>query len=73
MICLTEMRRTSSEVKKEKDMPEIVEGRECEIFMAAVAYGRATYLCCLKCHKVSETRYLEGRGVAETFFWLSRD
>lgn len=32
-ICLTEIRRTSSVVKKEKEIPETVDGMECEMFM----------------------------------------
>jgi hypothetical protein len=33
-ICLTEILRTSSEVRKEKDIPDTVDGMECEIFIA---------------------------------------
>jgi len=32
-ICFTEMRRISSEVRKEKEIPATVDGRECEIFI----------------------------------------
>jgi len=32
-ICFTEIRRTSSDVRKEKEIPRTVEGRECEIFI----------------------------------------
>jgi hypothetical protein len=32
-ICFTENRRISSEVRKEKDIPDTVDGRECEIFI----------------------------------------
>lgn len=37
-ICLTEMRRTSSVVRKENEMLATVDGMACEMFMATIAY-----------------------------------